>query len=325
MPNDQDRIIAEDPFNRRLSGVRKGRPTTTDQSRSLMGRKPNKPDVEAMLGGFQKADIPILKEGEEEPAPLAPDIQEQLKALAQMPVKAPPKPRAQPHLPPNAPPNPLKPAIDGKPELLGQNGAEEPQLQGQGETGSQGQAQDQILSPARAAQQDKIERTYFYDQQIPTIYNFRHSMKMLEREVKRASRHQRPLSVCIITFHELELIRGHFGELAVDAALQNLGKILAHYIDLDMEIAGRFENKIIVVLPEFMAPNAAQLMDEIRRALETSILQFRQYKFSLIASIGVASFPTHGTSWKELLVKAEQASEQAIERGGNTIAFPPRA
>lgn len=278
-----------------------------------------------MLGGFQKADIPILKEGEEEPAPLAPDIQEQLKALAQMPVKAPPKPRAQPHLPPNAPPNPLKPAIDGKPELLGQNGAEEPQLQGQGETGSQGQAQDQILSPARAAQQDKIERTYFYDQQIPTIYNFRHSMKMLEREVKRAARHQRPLSVCIITFHELELIRGHFGELAVDAALQNLGKILAHYIDLDMEIAGRFENKIIVVLPEFMAPNAAQLMDEIRRALETSILQFRQYKFSLIASIGVASFPTHGTSWKELLVKAEQASEQAIERGGNTIAFPPRA
>ncbi|MEZ4537791.1 MAG: hypothetical protein R3D26_22755 [Cyanobacteriota/Melainabacteria group bacterium] len=184
MPNDQDRIIAEDPFNRRLSGVRKGRPTTTDQSRSLMGRKPNKPDVEAMLGGFQKADIPILKEGEEEPAPLAPDIQEQLKALVQMPVKAPPKPRAQPHLPPNAPPNPLKPAIDGKPELLGQNGAEEPQLQGQGETGSQGQAQDQILSPARAAQQDKIERTHFYDQQIPTIYNFRHSMKMLEREVK---------------------------------------------------------------------------------------------------------------------------------------------
>ena len=111
---------------------------------------------------------------------------------------------------------------------------------------------------------------------------------------------------------------------AVDAALQNLGKILAHYIDLDMEIAGRFENKVIVVLPEFMAPNAAQLMDEIRRSLETSILQFRQYKFSLIASIGVASFPTHGTSWKELLVKAEQASEQAIERGGNTIAFPPR-
>lgn len=347
MPSEEDRIIAEDAFNKRLSGVRKGRPTS-EASTSFMGRKSPRPNVEEMLGVAKKDDMPIIKESEDNGAhpPLAPDIQEQLKALAQMPTRqAPVKPQPQ-TLPTNAPQNPLRPAVLGKPELLGQGQQFEGQTQSipdniqpqaltsqpqtfenqQGPVPGQNHGQEQILNPQRQAQQDKIERTYFFDQQIPAIFNFRHSMNLLAKEVKRANRHGRPLSICILTFHELPMIKSSYGDLAIEAALQNLGKILAHYVDLDMEVAGRYgDNQIVVVLPEMMAPNAAQLMDEIRRTLESAVIQFRQYQFSLIASIGVASFPAHGNDWKELLVKAEQASEQAIERGGNTIAFPPRA
>ncbi len=363
MPDEKDRIIAEDAFNKRLSGVRKGRPTT-EANTSFMGKRPNKPNVEAMLGIAGQQEMPIVKEDNDGQPPLSPDIQEQLKALAQMPQKQAPEPRRAPPIPPDAPQNPLKPAVDGKPELLGQFDDEprghlpaqpqalaqqrpqQAQMQAQAQVqapprtapvppppppASQRQNQNQntdnggILSPARAEQQDKIEKTYFFDHQISTIYNFRHSMRTLEREVKRAARHERPLSVCILTFHEMNIIKNNFGELALEESLQNLGKVLRHYVDLDMEVAGRYgENQIVVVLPEITAPVAAQLMDEIRRTLENSIVQLRQYKFSLVASIGIAGFPTHGTNWKELLVKAEQASEQAIERGGNTIAFPPR-
>lgn len=382
MPDEEERIIAEDPFNRRLSGVRKARPTQ-ETNQSFVGKgKNSKEHVEKMLNKPSQSykNIPIMKD-EDESSPLAPDIQAQLKALAQMPNQGKkssspgtnPNGSSQFQHPLNAPPNPLKPELAGQPELLGTDytpehvGAQNPGGSANygftGEAGvpgqpilqekqkreqdirrsqqqapiqpEQAQLQQSQMSPqanqprhtvsaAKEAQQDQIEKTYFYDDQIKTIFNFRYAMRQLVKEVKRANRHQRPLSVCIMAFHEMDIIRNKFGELAVDASFRTLGQILPKYIDLDMEIAGRYGDQIVIALPEFMPPNAAQLLDEVRRELEQTAIQHRQYKFALKASIGIAGFQTHGNTWKELLVKAEQASIQAIERGGNTIAFPPR-
>ena len=354
MPNEDERIIAEDPFNRRLSGVRKARPTQENkanqsQSQSFVGKaRPVKQTVEAMLMGENKRDIPIIKDDGDQPAPLAPDIQAQLMALAQMPQSGSRTPQRNPQAstnsinfqhPLNTPQNPLKPELAGKPELLSAADLEsEPppkqQIQSYMRLDVHETAQKPVeekpaepthtVSAAKEAQQDQIEKTYFYDDQIKTIFNFRYAMRQLVKEVKRANRHERPLCVCIAAFHELSVIRNQFGELAGDEAFRVLGQVLIKFIDLDMEIVGRYGDQIIIVLPEFQPPNAAQLLDEVRRTLEATPIQYRHQQFALKASIGIAGLGTHGTTWKDLLVKAEQASMTAIQRGGNTIAFPPR-
>lgn len=396
MPNDRDEIIAEDAFNRRLSGVRKARPTNEANPKLLGKNKPQKPNIEQMLAGGKDQlakTMPIIKEQDENKsqAPLAPDVQAQLMALAQMPgqraKQAPSKPAPSPSPSPSpapspvqdrsqnrvrnqdpdprinfqhpldAPQNPLRPDDPGKPELLGQDSNNEkltmgsahqifkqsqeqtpeqiapapqeapqpqPQAQLQPQPIPQPKPQQQSQPQPQSQPQEGQLEQFIYDDLIPSIFNFRYAMKQYAKEIKRATRHQRPLSVSIISFPELEEVRSRYGEMAGSSAFLILGNLLTKHIDLDMEIIGRYGDQIFIVLPEFAAPNAAQVLDELRRSIESTPIQYQQHMFNLNASIGIAGFPNHGTTWKELLVKAEQASNTAAERGGNTIAFPPR-
>lgn len=258
MPNQDDqRIIAEDPFHKRLSNVRtgKGSPPNADASgswqqmgQSGVGRGPTvNPHIEALQASQQK------KEMEE---------------LAKKSLSA---------------------------------------------------------SSASALPQDMAERSFLYDNTIPTILNSRHSLRQLEREVKRAARHSRPLTICIVSFHEMEMIANNYSVLAQEEALKVIGQVIAHFVDLDMEIAGRLKNdKFLIVLPEIPVINAAAFFDEMRRQFEATPIQFRQYNFTVKASFGIAGLPEHGIDCNDLLAKAEYACQQAIQRGGNTIAFCPR-
>jgi len=179
-------------------------------------------------------------------------------------------------------------------------------------------AQNATVSP------EQQERKVIYDLEIPQIYNFRFAVRQLKLENRRAEKFQRPLSVLIVGFPELPLIKDKFSSHAADACIKEIGKALVEYVELGIDIVCRFaDEKFMVVLPELNGPEATMVAESIRTHFEKSLVTYQQYKIPIRASIGITCFPKHGQSWKELVAKADLAVDLVVESGGNAFRFGP--
>lgn len=179
-------------------------------------------------------------------------------------------------------------------------------------------AQNATVSP------EQQERKVIYDLEIPQIYNFRFAVRQLKLENRRAEKFGRPLTLLIVGFPELPLIKEKFSVHAEEVCIKEIGKALTEYAEIGIDIICRFsEEKFLVVLPEQAGPQATMVAESIRTHFEKSVINFRQYKIPLRASIGITCYPQHGASWKELVAKADLAVDLVAENGGNAFRFGP--
>jgi len=170
------------------------------------------------------------------------------------------------------------------------------------------------------SQREDFERGVFFDEGSPSIYNFRHSMRLFCREVRRAARFSRPLTICMVGLPELPLVYSKYGVLAQETAIRFVGDLLSRFVDLDFDICGRYETyRFLVVFPERNPNEAVKIAEHIREAFASNPVVYHQYKFYLQASIGLVSLPHHGSEWKELIAKADLATDMVIEAGGDSI------
>lgn len=171
---------------------------------------------------------------------------------------------------------------------------------------------------------EDIETTAERDAALPALYSFRYCMEQLQREVRRADKFKRPLSVLMVSLPELELVSRSYGELAQDRAVRFISRSLAQYVDGYIDFIGRYgTDKFILILPETQSSNASLLAEQIRVFFMGANIEYHQYSFNLKTSIGIASFPTHGADWKELIAKADLAADMIMSKGGNAVGFTP--
>lgn len=170
------------------------------------------------------------------------------------------------------------------------------------------------------ADRTDFERSIQYDEHCPDLYNFRYAMAQFQRETKRAVKFNRPLTLAIIGFHELPMVYSRYGVLAQEEAIRFVGRSLAQFVDMDIDIAGRYESyRFILVFPEHPPDKAVKRFEEIRQFFFENPVQYHQYKFNLEASIGIVSVPHHGNDFKELTAKADLAADMVMEAGGNAL------
>jgi diguanylate cyclase (GGDEF)-like protein len=178
-----------------------------------------------------------------------------------------------------------------------------------------------VINANASAEQD-METTAERDATLPVLYSFRHCMEQLQREVRRAEKFKRPLSVLMVTFCELPLVQRNYGELAHDRAIRFISQSLAQFVDGYIDVVGRYgSGKFILILPETQASNASMIAEQIRAFFTRANIDYHQYSFNVKATIGVASFPTHGSDWKELIAKADLAADIIASKGGNAVGF----
>ena len=166
--------------------------------------------------------------------------------------------------------------------------------------------------------------TGIYDDVASSIFSFQHCMEQIRKESKRAKRFNRPMSVCILAFHELNLIKEKLGSAAYEKAVDFIGDLLGQTFDLDIDVIGRYSSdKFILVLPEVTGAGVKPLMDSIRASFLEHPITFKQFRFNLKASIGIVFFPDHGIEWRELIAKADLVADMLVEQGGNAVATMP--
>src|SRR5881296_695392 len=135
------------------------------------------------------------------------------------------------------------------------------------------------------------------------LFNARHFAAALAEELGRAQRFERPMSLIMADLDLLRNINNTYGHLAGDAVLTGIADILRRHVR-DYDVAARFGGEeFAIVLPETSLREAWRIAERIREATATTPIwaeSVRQH-VTVTLSLGVASFPAHGSDPDDLL------------------------
>jgi diguanylate cyclase (GGDEF)-like protein len=134
------------------------------------------------------------------------------------------------------------------------------------------------------------------------LANYRHLIDVLEAEIERSGRTGREFSVLLLDLDRLKSINDQFGHLVGSRALRRLADVLrvhSRSVDTPARYGG---DEFALVMPETGAHAARRVAARIRERLST---QSEEPKISV--SVGVAVYPSSGSTAERLLVAADEA------------------
>lgn len=157
------------------------------------------------------------------------------------------------------------------------------------------------------------------------IGNRRVLSQQLQRELLRAKRYGRALSLLFIDIDYFKPLNDRYGHAVGDQMLRELAQYLMSSVRRIDIIARYGGEEFVIILPETMKEHALMLADRIRR--KVARYPFGQaYSIppgTLTVSIGVASYPEDGTSATRLIAHADQALYSAKRQGRNLVLGAP--
>ncbi len=139
------------------------------------------------------------------------------------------------------------------------------------------------------------------------LFNRRYLDETMERELARARRENRKLCVVMIDIDRFKGINDIYGHQAGDDVLISLGKLLmAHSRSSD--IACRYGgDEFVVVMLNASLKAARNRAEEWRLAFAGQQFAANRERFSTTLSMGVASYPLHGSSPRGIFQAADEA------------------
>jgi diguanylate cyclase (GGDEF)-like protein len=141
------------------------------------------------------------------------------------------------------------------------------------------------------------------------------------REIERANRYGKELSVLFFDLDDFKKVNDTFGHLAGDEALEHVARIVMGEIRA-IDIASRYGGEeIIVVLPETGKAAAFVVGERIREKVENMKLNYNDQTINLTISGGVSTLPIDATDTKNMIANADIAVYKAKEAGKNNIVI----
>lgn len=172
---------------------------------------------------------------------------------------------------------------------------------------------------AEAKYHEEIYRMTIVDG-LTQVHNKRYLSEALEREIVRARRHERPLSLLMFDIDLFKNVNDQYGHLAGDYALRELARLVQDRIRRDEVFARYGGEEFVIVLPETPLDGATALAESIRSRVEAHPFVFQTEAIPLTISIGCAEL-TDQKSAEELIGLADQKLYEAKRSGRNRMCY----
>jgi diguanylate cyclase (GGDEF)-like protein len=134
---------------------------------------------------------------------------------------------------------------------------------------------------------EEIYRLMAYDG-LTQIHNKRSFETALEREVSRAHRYRRPLSLVVFDIDHFKRVNDTYGHLAGDAVLRQLATLVGANIRREDILARVGGEEFALVLPEIAIDAARWVAEKLRAIVEATPCRFEAQQIPISASFGVA-------------------------------------
>jgi diguanylate cyclase (GGDEF)-like protein len=181
------------------------------------------------------------------------------------------------------------------------------------------------LERSMRAARARIEVLLVTDPLLP-LYNRRFLNDQLEKEVARAHRHHRQLSVVIADIDHFKRVNDVYGHLAGDEVLQAFTELLKSQLRVSDWAARYGGEEFVVILPETDVAGAYALAEDIRERCALEPLLTSVGAIPVTSSFGVASLGAldtgpgaEGASSERLLRAADAALYRSKEGGRNRV------
>jgi diguanylate cyclase (GGDEF)-like protein len=152
------------------------------------------------------------------------------------------------------------------------------------------------------------------------LTNRRHLAALAQREIKRAQRFTRPLSVMLIDIDHFKNINDTYGHDAGDKMIREMGQLIAQHVRTSDVVSRHGGEEFAILLPETSPAEAMQLAHRLRDIAASYRFTLGGAPVPLTISIGVASLQGEGQDWAALLKQADAAMYQAKQLGRNRVA-----
>lgn len=155
-------------------------------------------------------------------------------------------------------------------------------------------------------------------------YNRGYLSSAMEKEIKRAMRYDRPLSLILCDIDHFKKINDTYGHQAGDRALQKFVQYLMTGVRQELDWVVRYGGEeFLVVLPETGKKDAVNVAERFRSEMCNLQLEIQENKIGFTASYGVSGVDRWTEdlriSVEDLIKKTDDSLYQAKEEGRNRV------
>ncbi len=158
---------------------------------------------------------------------------------------------------------------------------------------------------------------------LTDLFNQRVFWELSSYEIGRAQRHGYSFGLLLIDIDNFKLVNDHHGHVAGDAYLQRFARHVQEALR-DGDILARYGgDEFVALLPEATLETVVLVAQRIRSAIEQlEVLTPDNVRLRGTASIGLAVYPDHAESAKDLLMFADNMMYRAKQAGKDQVAVP---
>lgn len=155
---------------------------------------------------------------------------------------------------------------------------------------------------------------------LTNLFNRRYMLETFERELCRAKRNDTSIGLIMVDVDHFKRYNDDHGHEVGDAVLGELG----HYLNSQIrgeDIACRYGGEeLVLVLPDAPLDSVQMRAEQIRQGIADIKLDHKQKSVgSITVSMGIASYPEHGSTTEDLISLADAALYRAKHQGRDRV------
>jgi diguanylate cyclase (GGDEF)-like protein len=154
---------------------------------------------------------------------------------------------------------------------------------------------------------------------LTEIFNKRKYDEEVEREVARAARYARPLTLVLFDIDHFKAVNDTYGHLCGDFVLKQLADRVRSSLRQEQVFARVGGEEFVILCPETTGDHGVMLAEKMRERIAAEPVEYAGFQVPVTCSFGAAELTPEMSSARALYDAADRALYEAKQAGRNTV------